>query len=32
VVAAAADSGRIPQARIEEAWTRVQRLFGGTTS
>jgi beta-N-acetylhexosaminidase len=32
VVAAATDSGRIPQARIEEAWARVQRLFGGTTS
>jgi beta-N-acetylhexosaminidase len=32
VVAAAVSSGRIPETRIDEAWTRVQRLFGGTTS
>jgi beta-N-acetylhexosaminidase len=29
VVVAAVDSGRIPRARIDEAWTRVQRLLGG---
>jgi hypothetical protein len=32
VVAAAVSSGRIAQTRVDEAWTRVQRLFGGTTS
>jgi beta-N-acetylhexosaminidase len=32
VVAGAVSSGRLPESRIDEAWTRVQRLFGGTTS
>ena len=30
VVVGAVDSGRLPVARIDEAWGRVQRLFGGT--
>jgi beta-N-acetylhexosaminidase len=29
-VANAVAAGRIPESRIQEAWTRVQRLFGGT--
>jgi beta-N-acetylhexosaminidase len=32
VVAGAVASGRIPEARIDEAYARVQVLFGGTTS
>ena len=32
VVAAAVASGRISESRIDEAWSRVQALFGGTTS
>ena len=30
VVVEAVDSGRLPVARIDEAWGRIQRLFGGT--
>ena len=30
VVVGAVDSGRLPVARIDEAWGRIQRLFGGT--
>jgi beta-N-acetylhexosaminidase len=29
VVSSAVASGRLPEARIDEAWGRVQRLFGG---
>ncbi|HEX2756825.1 MAG TPA: glycoside hydrolase family 3 N-terminal domain-containing protein [Candidatus Limnocylindrales bacterium] len=32
LVAAAVASGRIPRSRIDEAYDRIQALFGGTTS
>ena len=31
-VSAAVKSGRLPEGRIDEAWARVQRVFGGTTT
>ena len=32
VVTRAVESGRLAEARIDEAWSRVEAMFGGTTA